>query len=370
MNILITTAGGGNALNLARSLKYGFGDEPTKIVGVNIDRYELAKAYHSPDYDKVYLVPGFKEDAYYSMMTKIIQDENIDFVIPNHEFEIEHILEMGYDDILDKCFLPSKDTVKLCNDKYQLNKFLDGYEFLNGCLGSKISNIESVVPVSHIVETPLEQNSDYPYWVRLTQGAGSRGANIVNNIDELYNWIETWISKENVDYGDFMISEYLPGADHHYFSLWNNGEMVIGKTIRRMRYCCAKYSITGTSSSPSLCVLVKNPILDEINQNIIKAVDPHAQGLFGIDFKADKDGVHKITEINIGRSPRINYIFNLTPGGNIARRYVEIGTGRSDIGKLTDSQYPTHEYVLIRDFDTEPVLISYTDIEYMISENK
>lgn len=367
MNILITTAGGGNALNLARSLKYGF-SYPIKIIGVNIDKFELAKAYYSENYDNVYLVPKFTEESYLPIMMKIIEDEEIDFVIPNHEFEIEYIINEGYNELLEKCFLPSMETVNLCNDKYGLNQFLGGYEFLNANLGSGISNVESVVPRSKILSGPLDQYKDYPYWVRLTKGAGSRGANIVHTIDDLYNWVEHWVANEDVDYKDFMISEYLPGVDHHYFSLWNKGEMVIGKAIKRMRYCCAKYSITGTSSSPSLCALVKDPILDEINENIIKAVDPHAQGLFGVDFKADKDGVHKITEINIGRFPRINYIFNLTPGGNLAKRYVEIGMGLlglSDVGKTTDSQYPNDKYFLIRDFDTEPVLITKEDLDYM-----
>lgn len=363
MNVLITTAGGGNSLNLARSLKAGFGFD-IRIVGVNIDRFELAKAYHDSNYDKVYVVPSFRDKGYISGMMKVIGDEQIDFVIINHEFEVQYLQEACslYPDaelILNKCFLPKYETVKMCNDKYSMNAFLSAYENREGNLGI---DGKSAIPQTQTLRTPLDQYKKYPYWVRQKKGAGSRGANLINNIEELDNWTSQWIKKEGGTLEDFMISEYLPRDDHHYFSLWNNGEMVIGKAIKRIRYCCSKYSVTGTSSSPSLCMLVKDLNLDTIAQNIIKAIDPEASGLFGIDFKGNTENDPMITEINIGRFPRINYIFNLTPGGNIAKRFVEIGALGANIGKSTDSKYPTHKYYLVRDFDTEPVLITAKEL--------
>jgi carbamoyl-phosphate synthase large subunit len=366
MNILITTAGGGNALNLARSLKKGFGGD-LRIVGVNIDRFELAKAYHDPNYDRVALVKPFKDPEYVTGMLRLIDEERINFVILNHEFEVEYVREQARDNpqfelLLDYCFLPSLETTKLCNNKYNMNRFLDGFENVDKKLGI---NGKSAIPDSSTLSYPLSQYKKYPYWVRLKTGAGSRGANLIHNMEELHSWTQHWIDKEGVSSKDFMISEYLPKDDYHYFSLWNNGEMVIGKAIKRIRYCCAKYSVTGTSSSPSLCVLIKSQNLDTIAQNIIKAIDPDAQGLFGIDFKGDVDNNPKITEINIGRFPRINYIFNLTPGGNIAKRFVEIGMNAINVGKSTDSQYPSYKYFLVRDFDTEPVLITNQELAGM-----
>ena len=72
MRILVTTSGGGNALNLCRSLRKAFRPECT-IVGVNADKYELAKS----NADKDYLVPRFNSDEYLETMERILKFEEI-----------------------------------------------------------------------------------------------------------------------------------------------------------------------------------------------------------------------------------------------------------------------------------------------------
>jgi hypothetical protein len=159
-----------------------------------------------------------------------------------------------------------------------------------------------------------------------------------------------------------MISEYLPGEDHHYFSLWRDGEMIIGKSIKRLEYCCAKYTLTGTSSSPSLCKIVKRKDLDELTEKIIKSIDNKANGLYGIDYKESIDGRHCLTEINIGRFPRINLIFNLEgTSANIAELYVKCGLKVPFEKPTMNFVYPKEKY-LLRDFDTTSIIKAFDEI--------
>jgi len=341
--ILLTTSGGGNAQNIVRSLRRS--QIKCIIIGVNADKFELAKS----NADINYLVPRFNHPLYLETLLKIIEKERIDFIIPNHEMEIKYILDNGHNEILDKCFIPKKEVVELCVNKFALIDYLKN----NGI---------NHIPRSYMFSDCNKlHNLDFPIWVRLIQGAGSQGATLVHDPEELSFWINYWTKHKGAIKEDFMISEFLPGKDHHYFSLWKDGVMLVGKAIERIRYCCSKYTLTGTSSSPSLCKAVVRPLLDELTEKIIKTVDPKAQGLYGIDYKADINGIDCLTEINIGRFPRINYIFNLGSSPNIAEMYVKCGMNLPvSIQKVN---IPKEDLYFIRDFDTPPTLKTINQIE-------
>jgi len=350
MRILVTTAGGGNALNLVRSLRKGF--PFCTIVGVNADKYELAKS----NADKNYLVPRFNSREYLYTIERILGFEEIYFMIPNHELEIQTIVNSDNYYIKSKCFLPSRETVELCIDKYAL---------IDKLKRSGIDNVPESVRLDNLREKLVEV--EYPTWMRLTKGAGSQGAFLAHDEIESNFWVDYWMEHKGVEESDFMLSEYLPGADYHYFSLWKNGEMIVGKSIERLKYCCGKYTLTGTSSSPSVCKLVKKPTLDDLTEKIIKTIDPEANGLFGIDYKCNKNNEPCLTEINIGRFPRINYIFNLEGHGpNMAEVYVRCGLGKEYLSNLMNFNYGDEIY-LIRDFDTAPVMKTLDEIETYFS---
>lgn len=347
--ILLTTAGGGNANNLIRSVHNSELD--CYFVGTNISKFELMKSIA----DKNYIVPRFSSDEYVESVKKIMEKEKIDFMIPNHENEIRAIIHFNDREMLDRCFIPSRETVDLCLDKLRLTEVI-------------MEKCQDMVPVSMQVRSQddvtefLKKQS--PAWIRLKRGAGSAGATLIRTLEEGIFWVNYWMKYRNVKIDDFMISEYLPGDDHHFFSLWKDGEMLIGKSIQRLQYCCAKYTLTGTSSSPSLCKLVDNQDVYDTCETIVKSIDPHANGLFAIDLKGNKENKPYLTEINIGRFPRINYIFNLV-GDNIAENYIRIGLKLPlNIGKKINY---AEEYYLARDFDTIPVLKTLAELENPIS---
>jgi len=349
IRILLTTAGGGNANNLVRSLKKTSDD--FFIIGTNISKFELAKSLT----DKNYLVPKFNSDEYLSAMKEIISREEIDFCIPNHEFEIQRIVNSEDSTLLSKCFLPSKDTVNLCVDKSKLIETLSRRQMHV----PKSIDLHSYDDIGESFDA-LKIGDDFPVWCRLRRGSASAGAAPVYSKEEACFWIKYWEMHRGVSISDFMMSEYLPGRDHHFFGLWKNGELITSKSIQRLEYVCSKYTLSGTSSSPSLCKLVNDKEVLTTSLACVKAIDPKAQGLFGIDFKGNIDDEPYLTEINIGRFPRINYIFNLV-GDNIARRYVDCGL-KNDVQPIDHKSPPRPEYYLIRDFDSSPVLKSEDEI--------
>jgi carbamoyl-phosphate synthase large subunit len=316
---------------------------------VNANEFELAK---SLDTDKNYFVPKFNDKNYIRDIEKIIEYEKIDFMIPNHEFEIQRIAHSDSKIIKSKCLIPRKETIDLCVDKFKLIDFLYQRGFNNNVPKS----------INAISWDDVYSIENFPVWLRLTKGAGSQGAFLAHDTEEVVFWIKYWLKHKSVDLNDFMISEYLPGDDHHHWGLWYDGRVVLAKTIKRLKYCCGKYTLTGTSSSPSLCVAVKSREIDELANEIISLVDPKATGLFGIDFKKSENGNHCLTEINIGRFPRINYIFNLEPNKtNIAEYYVKAGMKMAFKFPSMDFEYEDFTY-LIRDFDTAPVLKTFDEI--------
>lgn len=350
INVLLTTAGGGNANNLVRSLKNSGLD--CNIIGTNISKFEIAKSIA----DKHYLVPRFNDTNYISAIREIIVREKIDFCIPNHEFEIQNIVASQAEDVLSKCFLPSQSTVDLCVDKSALISKL-GDSGMNVPKSITLNSYDDLD--SRFDEVKI--SDDQPVWCRLRRGSGSAGAAPVFTKEEALFWIQYWEMHKNVSISDFMLSEYLPGRDHHFFSLWKEGELIVGKSIQRLEYVCSKYTVSGTSSSPSLCKLVNDSEVMEVCRACVKAIAPDAQGLFGIDLKGNINDSPYLTEINIGRFPRINYIFNLV-GVNIAELYVKCGLGH-DVKSQQAAVVPSSEYYLMRDFDTPPILMTQKEID-------
>jgi len=68
---------------------------------------------------------------------------------------------------------------------------------------------------------------------------------------------------------------------------------------------------------------------DEVNNLVFKAVraiDPHASGIFCADLKTDKFGIVRLTEINAGRFFTTSFFFS-SAGANMPYYYTKAGLG-------------------------------------------
>jgi hypothetical protein len=175
-------------------------------------------------------------------------------------------------------------------------------------------------------------------------------------------WIQYWVDQTNQTLGDFTLTEFLPGEDYQIFTLWNDGNLIIGKGCDRQRYFFGQ-EYTG-ASTPLVSQLVDRPHLHETAEAVIKQIAPNATGNLGVDFKVSADGTAKITEINVGKFVMVNDFFNLTGEHNMAELFLDIAAGRDPTLPKSWGDVDTDMF-LIRGIDLEPDIVHRDDIESM-----
>jgi hypothetical protein len=170
------------------------------------------------------------------------------------------------------------------------------------------------------------------YWVRETRGAGGKGAQ--------------------------MASEYLPGRNVSLeFAFWNDN--LIGYFMKER----LSYSISGSkepthqfgTSFVSKCI--NDPEIYVLGRDALNKISQPSKsllhGFYGIDFKQNKDGKFKITEINAGRLLTASYCYYYLTDYNLLLAGVSKFLG--DKYKL--GKYP-EGYGIIRQMDQEPRLFT------------
>lgn len=312
--ILITGAGGSAAYNFKDALDLT-GEH--KIIGADARPYHLELI----DVEKRYIVPRVDEPGYVEAINKIIAKEKIDFVHPQPDVEVAFLSE-NKDKINAPIFLPEADVVEACHDKMTFNKLL--------------TKKGVAVPLAYHIDTPesLKEALDEllkvqpKIWLRAIRGAGSRGSLPINSFYQGDAWIDYWRNFKGIDYGDFMASEFLPGHEFAWQSLWWNGELVTAQGRERLEYIFGNLTPSGQTSSPSVAKTVNRDDIDEIGQAAVRAVSDKPHGVFCVDMKEGADGIPKVTEINVGRFFTTSNFF-AHAGLNMPAMYVELAlTGK------------------------------------------
>jgi len=328
-----------------RASKYG----DATIVGTDADRVLLQKSKA----DHNYVIPAGDDPNYVSSINEICSRHDIDVFIPQHETEVRHVSSQQKD-INAKVLLPPEASVHQCLDKYRLQKDLADHGF---------PVPETVSLEDTAVEDAFEQLSDgEPLWCRSRYGSSSMEARPVRTPIQAKEWIQYWVDQTNQTLGDFTLTEFLPGEDYQIFTLWNDGNLIIGKGCDRQRYFFGQ-EYTG-ASTPLVSQLVDRPHLHETAEAVIKQIAPNATGNLGVDFKVSADGTAKITEINVGKFVMVNDFFNLTGEHNMAELFLDIAAGRDPTLPKSWGDVDTDMF-LIRGIDLEPDIVHRDDIESM-----
>ena len=127
-------------------------------------------------------------------------------------------------------------------------------------------------------------------WLRATHGAGSRASLPVNSMLQATGWIDYWKKMKGLKISDFMISEFLPGGEFAFQSIWYEGELITSMVRKREEYLFGNLFPSGQSSSPSVAVTVHRDDINDLATKAIKLADPKASGIFCADIKENKDG--------------------------------------------------------------------------------
>ena len=329
--VLLTGAGGSAAFNFCDALKLA---RPNLyVVGTDVKPYHLELM----DINKRYLVPPVTDPKYVAVINKIIDKEGIEFLHPQPDIEVA-FWASHTDKIKAKTFLPSSHEVALCHDKMKFNLALKAKKVMV----PEALHVTSQASLKKSLSSLLE---DHPkVWLRAIRGAGSRASLPVVNFYQADAWVNYWQHHQGLDYKDFMVSEFLPGHEYAWQSLWWQGNLVTAQARERLEYIFGNLTPSGQTSSPSVAKTVNRDDINEVGQSAVKAVSSKPHGVYCVDMKEGADGIPKVTEINIGRFFTTSNFF-AHAGLNMPDMYLELGlTGKlskppKQLNPLSDNLY-------------------------------
>lgn len=319
--ILVTGAGGSAAYNFIESLRNNPKNEEFYIVGADMSKYHIELA----NVDKRYIIPGVNDKSYMKKLNKIIKKEKIDFIHAQPDVEVNYLSKNRHK-IKTRTFLPNLNTVDICQDKMRFNEILRK----NNIAVPEAYHIKDKDELRRVMDKLLKKNKKV--WVRAIRGAGSRAALPVTKSSHAESWIDYWQEMKGIGYGDFMVSEFLPGKEYAFQSIWHNGKLLMSQARERLEYIFGNLTPSGQSSSPSVAKTVHNDEVNKLVYKAIKCIDPKASGIFCADLKTDKNGKIKLLEINVGRFFTTCYFFSIA-GVNMPYYYTKIGLGEKNKNK-------------------------------------
>jgi len=347
--ILVTGTGGSASTNFIRSLRLA--PEKIYMVGVDNNKYYI----HLSQADKNYLVPNYTDPNYIDELNKIIVKEKIEFLHCQPDTELQ-LLSEHRDDIKCKMFLPSKKAIRTAFHKLICNKALRENKVSAPCSFyiDSHKDIESALNI-------LSIKGHTKFWVRAIKGAGSRAALPVTTYLQAKSWIDYWHTEKDVKYGQFMISEFLPGKEYAFQSIWAYDKLITSMTRERLAYVFGARMPSGQSSSPTIARTCHSEAVNRIGTQGIRAIDPVPNGIYCVDLKEDKNGVPCITEINAGRFFTTSIFFS-TAGSNMPYYYLLSAYGE-DLPKLPQYNALPEDLYWIRNIDLGDKLVEGKDIK-------
>jgi carbamoyl-phosphate synthase large subunit len=340
--ILITGAGGAASLNLTRSLRLA--DEPFHLVGVDSNRYNLARA----ETDERYLGPKAHEDDYVPVLRDIIASTGAELVVAQPDVEIA-VLSERRGELGARTYWPDPRTVRDCQDKYVTYRLWQR-------AGLR-------VPETRMIRTPADLSKAlHTYgdiWLRAIQGAAGRGSFHTSDLDQATAWMDF-----NRGWGSFSAAEYLGPESVTWQSIWHEGELVVAQGRRRLYWELANRAPSGITGITGAGVTIRDEQVDDIAERAVHAVDERPHGIFSVDLTYDRTGVPNPTEINIGRFFTTHLFFTVA-GLNMPLIMVRLAYGEEP-PPIERRRNPLPEGLAwIRGMDKEPVLTTLAELEAM-----
>jgi hypothetical protein len=195
--------------------------------------------------------------------------------------------------------------------------------------------------------------------VRAVTGGGGRWALPTDNFDFAKLWIDRFEG-----WGQSTAAACLTSQSITWLSIWYQGELIVAQTRRRRSWNFGNRTLSGVTGVTGVAETCSDPIVDQVAQDAILAIDPKPDGIFGVDMTYDHEGWPNPTEINIGRFFTTHYFFTKA-GLNMPEIYCNIAI---------DQKFPILErkinplpngLIWIRGMDVQPVMTTVEELEKM-----
>lgn len=335
--ILVTGGGAPAGINFINSLNDA--PEDFEIISSDINKFHLEL---TPSNTRI-ILPSCENSNYIEKLNHVIEEFEIDLLHSQPDSEVKVISE-NREKLNTKIFFPAKKTIEICQNKE---------------LSSEIWTKEGILEKNSITinsEKDLEiaaNSFGYPYWLRASVGASSKGSSLIQNKQTAFHWIEYWKSR-NIDWR-FIAQDYFGGRNIAFQSLWKDGELIVSQARERLEYLYPNLAPSGVTNTPVVAVTINDENVNDIAFKSVKSIDKNASGIFCVDLKEDNQGKIRPTEINAGRFFTTSYFFTKA-GINMPYYYIKLAFDE-EIPKLPKFNALPEGLYWIRHIDGSAVLV-------------
>jgi glutathione synthase/RimK-type ligase-like ATP-grasp enzyme len=286
--VLVLGAGGSAAANVVDSLRRA--NHHYSLVGADASSVRL----HLSLCDDRIVIPRAGDPSYAEQLKAAARNWHCDVVHPQADADVLAVGRIR-DTLRAATYLPSQSTLELAADKLAFADRL----WSASVPAPETAACDSLLDVAQATEKLL--GSHERVWVRARAGAGARASLPVRSGSQTEAWVQWWTDERDLSPSDFMLSEFLPGREFAYQSIWQDGELVAGQTRERIEYLYGHVTPSGQTSTPAIARTVREEAIDDVAVTAIRALDPKPRGVYCVDLKESADGHPKVTEINVGR---------------------------------------------------------------------
>lgn len=291
IKVLVLGAGGSPAINFVKALKMvkpplGYGRllteewaEKWKPITYGIDTNHFNLEVANTDYK--YFLHSYSTKL--EKLNELIEREEINFVHAQPDNEVLWLAENKHK-IKAHTLVPDEKVVRKCQNKIVCNILLKSRG----------------VPVPESSSFSSLGDINFPVWFRIAKGQGGYGSLLIDNVGLLFAWRNYW-RKKGIEDEEMMISEYLPGNEVSWLSLWKSGKLITSQARTREAWLKPANSPTGISGTTAVQRTIHSKNVNKIGYDTIHAIDGKPNGIYVVDMKENKLGKFHVTEINCGR---------------------------------------------------------------------
>lgn len=324
--VLLLGAGGPAANGVARSLRlargywlHGANTSSDDLLHADVDERHLFWTNSTkPEFDQQ------RDDELLDLVAKIRPD--LVHAQPDEEVAKVSRLRNELRDLGCRVFLPRKEVVALCQDKWRTYQAL--YKWVP-------------VPRSCTPNDLYALEADRVH-VRPKTGAGGKGS-----FSGTKREVREFLDADGQRRLNYMCAEWLPGPTVTWQGLYANGELICSQLRRRLAW---------TNVDRGSCRIgetFSNQATHDIATDTVFQIDLFPHGIYGVDMTLAEDGQPRVTEINIGRFfTTIEFFARL--GLNMPDLYCRLACGEEvecpGVNPLPDGRR------WIRQYDCEPIL--------------
>ena len=350
MKILITGVGGPTPRSFVNALRLYGSYTDYEFYATDINPLAIG-LYQRDIYKKAFIVPAASHKYYWQVIETIIKENGIEYAVILPELEVLEWSRRQAEGVLPcKVLLPDHTLVKQLIDKAKMTAVLED-----------LGVVPASVEFQRDEKEPdgISEKLGIPYWVRSTSGSSGLGSLLINNREELENWVRI-----NPKVDRFLASTYLPGRNLGCKMLYYTGKLLRTAVGERVNYIMAKVAPSGITGNTSFGRLLNEP---EVVRTAIKAMDrlfeftgTQKHGFFTVDFKEDANGKPYITEVNV-RHVAFTQCF-AAGGANFAADTIRLMRG----DQTFDLNYKMYEFekglIFLRDVDEHPIIMKEEDL--------